>query len=88
MVHILLCELDMKRALVASLLVIFLGLLFAGVTRDVSDSEAPIYTFGLEHVPPKIMLEAGTQLPNGTVLTESLATGGIVYGTVKRTILW
>jgi len=29
------------------------------------------------------MLEAGTQLPNGTVLAESLATGGTVYGTVE-----
>jgi hypothetical protein len=73
----------MKTALIALSLLALLLVCFVSVTKEVPDDEAPIYTFGLEHVPPKIMIEAGTQLPNGTVLTESLATGGTVYGTLE-----
>ncbi len=61
----------------------FLGVLFVGITRDVQVGEASQYTFESNHVLPKIMIEAGTREPNGTILTESLAAGGTIYGTVE-----
>lgn len=73
----------MKITLIVLFLTAFLGMLLAGVTREVRVSEASVNTFGSQHVQPKIMIKSGTLLPNGTVLTESIATGGTVYGTVE-----
>lgn len=73
----------MKAVSIALLLTALLGVLFVSVVSEVPDSEAPLYTFGMEHVEPKIMLQAGTREPNGTMLSESLASGGTIYGTVE-----
>jgi hypothetical protein len=73
----------MKTVLVALLLTVFLAVLFVATARDIPDSDVSLYTFGLEHVAPKIMIEAGTLEPTGTILTESEASGGTIYGTVE-----